>query len=140
MFTLIRGQLQTDSDQTPAYFTASKLNDRELRDAATEEHKRRQADRVRQADARRSNFGLRHDIAAGRINITAGLRTIACYLIATHYREVIADGAGWTDPECHQPIGDTGRYEPILAAELQRAVSATRDRATHDSLGTRLPH
>jgi hypothetical protein len=40
---------------------------------------------------------------------------------------VIAYGAGWTDRERQQPVGDSGRYEPrhadaIAAAELQRAL------------------
>ena len=50
-----------------------------------------------------------------------------CHLIAHHYREVIAYGAGWTDPDRQQPVGDTGRHEPrqidaIVDAELQRAL------------------
>jgi hypothetical protein len=40
---------------------------------------------------------------------------------------VIAYGAGWTDPDRQQPIGDTGRHEPrhidaIVDTELQRAL------------------
>jgi len=43
------------------------------------------------------------------------------------YRELIAYGAGWTDPERQQPVGDTGRQEPrqsdaIADAELQLAL------------------
>lgn len=43
------------------------------------------------------------------------------------YRELIAYGAGWTDPERQRPVGDTGRHEPqhpdaIIAAELERAL------------------
>ena len=56
------------------------------------------------------------------------LRAIICHLLARHYREVIAYGAGWTDHERQQPIGDTGRHEPrqpdaILDAELERALN-----------------
>jgi hypothetical protein len=45
-----------------------------------------------------------------------------------HYRELIAYGAGWTDPERQQPVGDTGRREPrqpdaIADAELERALA-----------------
>ena len=45
-----------------------------------------------------------------------------------HYRELIAYGAGWTDPERQQPVGDTGRHEPrqldaIVDAELERALA-----------------
>jgi hypothetical protein len=55
------------------------------------------------------------------------LRAIICHLLARHYREVIAYGAGWTDQDRQQPIGDTGRREPrqldaILDAELERAL------------------
>ena len=45
-----------------------------------------------------------------------------------HYRELIAYGAGWTDPGRQQPVGDTGRREPrhpdtITAAEFERAFA-----------------
>jgi hypothetical protein len=51
------------------------------------------------------------------------LTQIVCHLISHHYREVIAYGAGWTDPERQQPVDDTGRHEPrqpdaIADAEL----------------------
>jgi hypothetical protein len=51
---------------------------------------------------------------------------IVCHLLVRHYRELIAYGAGWTDPERQQPVGDTGRHEPrqldaIIDAELERA-------------------
>jgi hypothetical protein len=42
------------------------------------------------------------------------LKGIVCRLIAHHYREVIAFGAGWTDPERQQPVAGTGRREPSL--------------------------
>ena len=56
------------------------------------------------------------------------LKAIVCHLLTHHYREVIAYGAGWTDPDRQQPVGDTGRHEPrqidaIVDAELQRAVA-----------------
>ena len=55
------------------------------------------------------------------------LKAIVCHLLAQHYRDVIAYGAGWTDQDRQQPIGDTGRHEPrqpdaILDAELERAL------------------
>jgi hypothetical protein len=48
-------------------------------------------------------------------------------LLVSHYGELIAYGAGWTDRERQQPVGDTGRHEPrhpdaIVADELQRAL------------------
>ena len=47
--------------------------------------------------------------------------------LVRHYRELIAYGAGWTDPDRQRPVGDTGRYEPahidaIIDAELKRAL------------------
>jgi hypothetical protein len=101
-----------------------------MRDAAAEDQKRRQAERQRQADAERSNLGLGDDISASLMDPTAdqfdALRRIVCHLLADHYREVIDYGAGWTDRERQQPVGDTGHYEPqhidaIVAVELQRA-------------------
>jgi hypothetical protein len=55
------------------------------------------------------------------------LKQIVCHLLVRDYRELIAYGAGWTDPERQQPVGDTGRHEPsgldaIADAELQRAL------------------
>ena len=55
------------------------------------------------------------------------VKAIVCHLLAAHYREVIAYGAGWTDRDRQQPVGDSGRYEPrhadaILEAELKRAL------------------
>jgi len=135
MIDLVREQLGEDTDGAPAaeqaYFGKAKLSDEELRDAAAEDQKRRAAERQRHAEADRSNLGLGHDIAAGLIDPTGdqldALRKIVCHLVADHYREVIAYGAGWTDRERQQPVGDTGQYEPrhtdaIVAAELQRAL------------------
>jgi hypothetical protein len=56
------------------------------------------------------------------------LRQIVCHLLVRHYREPIAYGAGWTDPERQRPVGDTGRHEPsqldaIADAELERALA-----------------
>ena len=55
------------------------------------------------------------------------LREIVCRLLCRHHPDVIAYGAGWTDPARQQPVGDTGRHEPrhvdaIVAAELERAL------------------
>ena len=135
MIDLAREQLENDSDQTPAreeaYFAGAKLQDEELRDAAAEDRKHRQAARARQAEAERSNLGLGHDITAKLMDPTDtqlhALKAIVCHLLPRHYRELIAYGAGWTDRERQQPVGDTSRYEPrhpdsILDAELQRAL------------------
>jgi hypothetical protein len=49
-------------------------------------------------------------------------------VLVRHYRELIAYGAGWTDPERQRPVGDSGRNEPapadaIVDAELERALA-----------------
>ena len=84
------------------------------------------------AEATRSNLGLGHDIRGGLIDATDAQRhaltQIVCRLLVRHYRELIAYGAGWTDPELQQPVGDTGRREPapaeaIIEAELKRALA-----------------
>jgi hypothetical protein len=60
--------------------------------------------------------GSWHDIRAGLIDPTdaqlRALTQIVCRLLVRQYRELIAYGAGWTDPERQQPAGDTGRHEP----------------------------
>jgi hypothetical protein len=47
--------------------------------------------------------------------------------VCEHHAELIAYGAGWTDAERQQPVGDTGRREPrhvdaIVHEELRRAL------------------
>jgi hypothetical protein len=83
-------------------------------------------------EATRSNLGLGHDLRAGLIDPTdaqlQALKAIVCHLLTRHQREVIAYGAGWSDRERQQPVGDTGRHEPrqtdaIADAELQRALA-----------------
>ena len=135
MIDLARDALQTGNDE-PArdetYFAGARIDDAELRDAAEQDRQRKQQARARQAEATRTNLGLGHDIRAGLLDPTAGqlqaLKQIICHLLAHHYREVIAYGAAWTDPERQQPVGDTGRHEPrhtdaILTAELDRALA-----------------
>ena len=134
MIDLAREALQTGSDEPArdeAFFAGAQIDDDELRNAAEEDRQRKQHARQRHAEATRSNLGLGHDIRAGLIDPTANqlhaLKEIICRLLAHHYRELIAYGAGWTDQERQQPVGDTGRHEPrhidaILDAELQRAL------------------
>ena len=135
MLDLVHEQLN-DADETPAreeaYFAGARLDDDELRDAAAEDEQRRAQARARHAEATRSNLGLGHDIGAGLIQPSEGqlraVRDIICRLLARHYGELIAYGAGWTDPERQRPVGDTGRHEPghpdaIIDAELDRALT-----------------
>jgi ParB-like chromosome segregation protein Spo0J len=134
MLDLVQEQL-AEGDSEPAheeaYFAGARLDDDELRDAAAEEEQLRAQARARHAEATRRNLGLGHDIRAGLIQPSdaqvRAVRDIVCRLLVRHYGELIAYGAGWTDPERQQPVGDTGRHEPrhpdaILDAELGRAL------------------
>ena len=114
-----------------AFFAGAGIDDDDLRAAGHDDRAQRNAQRLRQAEATNSNLGLGHDLRAGLIDPTPGqlhaLKAIICHLLAHHYRDVIAYGAGWTDHDRQPPIGDTGRHEPrqpdtILDAELQRAL------------------
>jgi len=134
MLDLVHEQLregETAPAREEAYFAGARIDDDELRDAAAEDEQRRAQARARHAEATRSNTGLGHDIRAGLIDPTdaqlRALTQIVCRLLIRHYREVIAYGAGWTDPERQHPVGDTGRHEPrqleeISDAEFQRAL------------------
>ncbi len=114
------------------YFTAGGgPRDEELAQAAAQDRDRRAAERERHARAERSNLGLGHDITARLMDPTDrqlhALKAIICHLLARSQREMIAYGAGWTDRDRQQPVGDSGHYEPrhvdlILQAELDRAL------------------
>src|SRR5581483_9788288 len=131
---LVHQHLQDDESapaHEEAYFAGARLDDDELRDAAAEDEQRRAQARARHAEATRSNLGLGHDIRAALIQPSdaqhRAVRDIVCRLLVRHYGELIAYGAGWTDPERQQPVGDTGRHEPrhpdaIVEAELERAL------------------
>ena len=135
MLDAIRAQLEA-GDETVArehsYFAGAGLHDPELRAAGEQDRARRADARARQIEATRSNLGLGHDLRAGLIDPTdaqlQALKAIVCHLLSRHQREVIAYGAGWSDRERQQPVGDTGRHEPrqadaIADAELQRALA-----------------
>ncbi len=126
------GEVETAPAREEAYFAGARLDHDELRDAAAEDEQRRAQARARHTEATRSNLGLGHDIRTGLIEPTdaqlCALAQIVCRLLVRHYRELIAYGAGWTDPERQQPVGDTGRYEPrqfdaIIEDELERALA-----------------
>jgi hypothetical protein len=121
-----------EASRDEAYFAGARIDDDEMRDAAAEDEQRRAEARARHGEATRSNLGLGHDIRAGLIQPSdaqlSAVRDIICRLLVRHHGEVIAYGAGWSDPERQQPVGDTGRHEPrhidaILAAELDRALA-----------------
>jgi hypothetical protein len=124
--------VETAPAREEAYFAGARIDDDELRDAAAEDEQRRAQARARHAEATRSNLGLGHDIRAGLIEPSdaqlRALTQIVCRLLVRQYRELIAYGAGWTDTERQQPVGDTGRHEPrqldaIVDAELERALA-----------------
>jgi hypothetical protein len=132
---LIHNQLTNHQDDQPAredaFFAGAGLNDDELRAAGQDDRARRNAHRLRHAEATNSNLGLGHDLRAGLIDPTPrqlhALKAIICHLLAHHHPDVIAYGAGWTHHNHQQPIGEHGRHEPrqpdtILHAELQRAL------------------
>jgi hypothetical protein len=135
MIDLVREHLADHLDDQAAreetFFAGAAIDDDELRAAGQEDRAQRNAQRLRQAEATNSNLGLGHDLRAGLMDPAPGqlhaLKAIMCHLLAHHYRDVIAYGAGWTDQERQQPIGDTGRHEPrqpdaILNAELECAL------------------
>src|SRR3954452_20716818 len=74
------------------------------------------AERARHAEATASNLSLGHDIRAAladpSVDQLGALREIVCRLLCEHHPELIAYGAGWTNAERQQPVGDTGRREP----------------------------
>jgi hypothetical protein len=134
MLDAIREQLEA-GDGTVAreqsYFAGAGLQHPELRAAGEQDRAQRADARARQIEATRSNLGLGHDLRAGLIDPTdaqlQALKAIVCHLLARHQRELIAYGAGWSDRERQQPVGDSGRHEPrhadaIADAELQRAL------------------
>jgi ParB/Sulfiredoxin domain len=140
MLDLVQEQLADGDNEVAredAYFAGARLDDADLREARAEDQDLRARARARQAEATRSNLGLGHDLRAGLIQPSeaqlSALREIVCRLLVRHYGQLIAYGAGWTDPERQRPVGDTGRHEPahadaITEAELERAL------ADHDPL------
>jgi hypothetical protein len=125
---------QTETPQPPqeeTYFHTAGVGDQEMRDAAAKDHDRKARERERRLQAQRSNYGLGDDLRAGLTRLSRtqidALRTIVCQVLARHYGELIAYGAGWSDLQRQRPIGETGRVEPqpadeILRAELNRAT------------------
>jgi hypothetical protein len=109
----------------PAYFAEAGLDAPELRDAAADERARRREQQQRRTEAARTNLGLGHDLRAGPIDPSPAqldaLRAIVCHLLARDYRDVIAYGAGWTDPDRQRPVGESGRHEPTAIDAIVEA-------------------
>ena len=135
MLDAIREQLEAGDGavaREQSYFAGARLDDAELRAAGEQDRAQRADARARQIEATRSNLGLGEDLRAGLTDPSEAqlqaLKAIVCHLLARHQRDLIAYGAGWSDRERQQPIGDTGRHEPrqtdaIADAELQRALA-----------------
>lgn len=115
------------------YFKGSSTQDEEVEEARVEVEGARKAAREAEAQAAGSNLGIGQDIGAGLVEPTeaqmGALRDLLCHLIARDYADVVAYGAGWSDRERQQPVGDSKRFEPrepraIVEAELERALGA----------------
>ena len=144
MIDLVHQELKDDTSapaREEAYFGGARLDDDELRDAAAADEQRRAQARARHAEATRSNLGLGHDIRAGLLQPTdaqlQALRRIVCRLLVRHYGELIAYGAGWTDPERQRPVGDTGRHEPRHADADRRCRARAGARGPGSAQGHR---
>jgi hypothetical protein len=114
-----------------SYFGASSISDEDVENAEKEEAARRAEARQRHEQATSSNLGLGYDVSTGLLDPRGeqldALRAIVVRLLAEHYPSLVAYGAGWTSRERQQPVGDTGRFEPlavsaIVDAEVQRAL------------------
>jgi ParB-like chromosome segregation protein Spo0J len=118
-------------DRDEGYFGAANVKDDDTEEARKAEQSRRAEARKRTEEAINSNLGLGHDlqmrILEPRTEQLDAVRRIVALTMIEQYGAIIAYGAGWSDREQQQPIGDTGRFEPrqidaILAAELQRTL------------------
>ena len=144
------GERRHQSAREEAFFAGARLDDDELRDRPPGRPRTAQAHRPRHAEATRSNLGLGHDIRAGLMDPTRQpapcAQAIVCHLLVRHYRELIAYGAGWTDPERQHPVGDTGRHEPRQPTRSStpnssaRSPTPTRCAASPSSLPAGQPH
>jgi ParB-like nuclease family protein len=124
----------SDSDaamRDESYFGAADAGDEETEEALANERARREEIRKLHEEAANSNLGLGYDISTGLLEPRGeqldALRSIVVRLLSDQYPSIIAYGAGWTSRERQQPVGDTGRFEPlqvgaIVDAELARAL------------------
>ena len=134
MLDLVHEQLNGDVT-TPAreeaYFAGARINDDELRDSARGDERPRAQTRARHAEA--EIRGVLMQPTEAQLD---ALRQILCRLLVRHYGELIAYGAGWTDPERQRPVGDTGRHERrhVEASSTARSPTPTRCEASPSSL------
>lgn len=114
----------------PGYFQTAR--DEEAAEARKNAATSARADSLRQQEAYERNLGLGQQVGAMLIDLKPAqleaVRALVCHLLAERFSELIAYGAGWSDIDRQQPVGDTKRFEPrqldaIVAAELERALS-----------------
>jgi hypothetical protein len=134
MLSVVNEHLEQAADgeaQEESFFGGARLEDDAMKAAADAERQEAGLLRKQRQAASTSNLGLGHDLRAGILEPTAdqlnALRALVCHLLADQYPEIIAYGAGWTDTDRQQPIGDQGSMEPrqveaIVSAELRRAL------------------
>ena len=136
MIDLVREHLADHQNDQPAreeaFFAGAALDDDELRTAGQEERERRNAQRLRQAEATNSNLGLGHDLRAGLMDPTPGqlhaLKAIICHLLAHHYRDVIAVVGGRQPPGAYAPR--VHRLEHPLTGPAALGGAGMADRVT----------
>ena len=114
----------------PGYFRTAQ--DDEAREARKDADAQARIAALRYQTAYSRNLSIGERLGALMIEPTAeqldAVRQLVCHLLAEHFGELIAFGAGWSDIDRQQPVGDTKRFEPrqpdaIVTAELQRALS-----------------
>lgn len=117
-----------------SYFAKATVDSDELAEVAKEAAKDKEERRKREDAAIGSNLGLGADIGAALVDLHSdqlkAMRDFFVHLMIREFGEIIAYGAGWTDRQRQQPVGETMRYEPrsidaILEAEKDRALNAS---------------
>jgi hypothetical protein len=120
---------EQDAHSEPSYFQTAR--DETASKARKEAATKAQAETLRQHEAYGRNLALGASLSASLIELKPAqleaVRQLVCHLLAERFSELIAYGAGWTDSDRQQPVGDTKRFEPrqvdaIVAAELDRAL------------------
>ena len=84
----------------------------DLREAAVDEHEQCRRARDRSCGDGQEGPGSGTDIRAGLTQLSDeqldAVRQIMCSLLAGHFRDVVAYGAGWTGRQRQQPVNDSG--------------------------------
>jgi hypothetical protein len=107
-------------------------NDSDVNAAADAIAEERAAARARAEKGRDSNLGLGNDMARAIIDPTDkqldALRKVIALVFCEQFASLVAYGAGWSDRDRQQPVGDSDRFEPrpvdsIIEAELERGLN-----------------